>query len=165
MRAGLVLRLPLLVLLAGCHSISIETTHDPDVDFKTLHTFGWLSVPPQATTAVDDQSLQDLVRAELESKGLQQRQDSPDLLVALHRTVEGSLNTKGWGYEQSGGRMTYYTLQEGELVIDLVDAKSRKNVWRGTASGAFKSDEMRAVRQERLAGLLHDMFAGFPPAR
>jgi hypothetical protein len=159
-------RLPwLLLVLAGCHGISVDSTHDDKFDFSKLHTFGWHSVPPQARTAVDDQSLADLLRAELERRGLKLTRESPDVLVAIHRSLEGSLNTKGWGYEISGGRVQHYELQSGTLVIDLVDSSSHKCVWRSTAEGAFKADEDPTLRQQRLADLLREMFDGFPPGR
>ena len=159
-------RLPwLLFVLASCHGISVDSTHDDKVDFSKLHTFGWHSVPPDARTAVDDRSFADLLRAELERRGLKLTKDSPDVLVAIHRTLEGSLNTKGWGYEISNGRVEHYTLQSGTLVIDLVDAKTHLCVWRSTAEGAFKADEDPTERQHRLTELLREMFDGFPPGR
>src|SRR5262249_39687488 len=93
--------LPLaLALLAGCHSISIDATHDPSVDFSKLHSFGWLSLSEQRT-AVNDQTVSGLVRAELQRKGLEYSDRSPDVLVAIQRTLEGQLNTKGNGYDLS----------------------------------------------------------------
>jgi hypothetical protein len=155
----------LLVVAAGCKGIAVQAAHDPQADFSRLRTFDWHSVPVQAQTAVADVSLVDLIGAELTAHGLQRNQQDPDLLVAVHRSLEGQLNTRGWGYEEIGGRMRQYTYQEGTLVIDLVDAKSRRSVWRGTASGAFKFSDDPVAMRDMMTGVLRDMFADFPPAR
>jgi len=157
--------LPLLTLplLTGCHSISVHATHDAGFDFTKAHSFSWLSLPPQCETALHDQSVADLIRREMEQKGVKYTAQAPDLLVAIHRTLTGQLNTKGGGYEQVGGRMEYYTLQEGMLVVDLVSAGDNHLVWRGTAEGVFKFGEDSVAKQNMITGVLHDMFAGFPP--
>jgi hypothetical protein len=104
-----------------------------------------------------------MVRREIEQKGMTYTAQGADLLVAIHRTLTGQLNTNGGGYESVGGRMEYYTLQEGMLVVDLVASGDRHLVWRGTAEGVFKFGEDSAKRQMMISGLLHDMFAEFPP--
>jgi hypothetical protein len=153
----------LLLAAAGCRGVSVDSTYDPTADFGRLRTYDWLSVPPQARTAVQDVSLIDLIRLEIERHGLQRRQADPDLLVAVHRSLEGNLNTKGWGYETQGGRLRHYTLQEGTLVVDLVDAKTKRTVWRGSAEGVFKFDEDPAQQRQMIEELLREMFADFPP--
>jgi hypothetical protein len=157
------LRLLLVLALAGCHGISVDHEVDPSADFTRYKTFDWLSVPPQAQTAVRDASLQDLIARELVAHGLQQKSQDADLMVAVQRSIEGNLNTTGWGYEQSpSGRLRHYELQEGTLVIDLVDPKTHRSVWRGTAEGAFKFSTDPAEKQKMMADLLHEMFNGFP---
>ena len=157
--------LPLMLALAGCHSISVDHEYDPSADFTRYQTFDWLSVPPQAQTAVSDVSLQDLIARELVAHGLQQRSQNADLMVAVHRSIQGNLNTTGWGYERTGGQIRHYTLQEGTLVVDLVDPRTHRSVWRGTAEGAFKFSTDPAERQKMMTDVLRDMFADFPPKK
>jgi hypothetical protein len=56
-------------------------------------------------------------------------------------------------------------LQSGSLVIDLVSAKTKETVWRSSASGAFRADQLPEERRVFLAQLMDDMFDGFPPHR
>jgi hypothetical protein len=155
----------LLALSAGCRSVSVDEEHDPSADFSRYKTFGWLSVPPAAKTAVSDASLTDLIARELTAHGMQQSTGDADLMIAVHRSIEGNLNTSGWGYERTGGQVQHYTYQEGSLVVDLVDPKIHRSVWRGTASGAFKFSTDPAEKQKMLSGFLHEMFADFPPKK
>jgi len=84
--------------------------------------------------------------------------------MRIETCVSSASNTRGGGYEAvAGGRMEYYTLQEGMLVVDLVSAGDNHLVWRGTAEGVFKFGEDSATKQQMISGVLHDMFAGFPP--
>src|SRR5688572_10530313 len=120
-------------------------------------------VYPGASTERRDaivQMIQDAVAAELEARGLQPQPDEPDLVVtytAGARQAGGAADVGrapagvnlrgpgGGGYDEpgaitvregpdaavdmdSGGRY-----QEGTLMIDLLDGKSRHLVWRATA--------------------------------
>lgn len=155
----------LLVLSAGCRGVAVDSTHDPEVDFAKLHTYDWLSLPPTAPTAVSDTTVVGVLAATLEKKGMQRNKERPDVLIAVHRTIEGSLNTKGSGYEWQDGRLQRYELQKGSLVIDMVDPTSKQTIWRGSAEGAFRADYMPEERQKFLTELLTDMFADYPPRR
>ena len=103
--------------------------------------------------------------AELTKKGLKREKDKPDLLVAVQRTIDGTLNTKGSGYEWKDGRLTRYDLQKGMLVVDLVAATNKESVWRSTASGVFRPDLMPDERRKLLAEVMADMFEDYPTKR
>lgn len=155
----------LLATAAGCRGVSVDSTYDDSVDFAQLRTYDWLSLPPTSPTAAKDETVVGALATLLERKGLEHRKDLPDLLVAVHRTIQGQLHTKGSGYEFRDGRLRTYALQEGSLVIDLVSAKTKETVWRSSASGAFRADQLPEERRVFLAGLLDEMFDGFPPRR
>jgi hypothetical protein len=154
---------PLLALLAACQGMSVDSTHADGVDFTQLRTYDWLSLPETSPTAARDETVVGVLATTLEQKGLRRSTEQPDLLVAVHRTIEGSLNTENSGYEFRDGRLRRYTLQQGQLVVDLVLAKSKETVWRGVASGAFRADQTAAERRAFLTELLDDMFDGYPP--
>jgi hypothetical protein len=112
---------------------------------------------------VSDASVKDLIASELTAHGMQQSNGDADLMIAVHRSIEGTLNTSGWGYERTGGQIRHYDYQEGTLVVDLVDPKTHRSVWRGTATGAFKFSTDPREKQKMISDILHEMFAGFPP--
>lgn len=153
----------LLALVAGCYGISVDATHATGVDFTKFKTYNWLSLPETSPTAAKDQTVVGVLATTLEKKGLKRTETQPDLLVAVHRTIEGQLSTTNSGYEWREGRLKSYPLQEGSLVIDLVDAKTMEVAWRGSASGAFRADQTPAERAIFLNDLLTEMFANYPP--
>lgn len=160
------LLLPLL-LVSGCAHVGarVDSVHESGVDFAKLRTFDLLPNATSDQVAALDSPLLDLVAQELQRKGLQRTKDHPDLLVAVHRTVEGVLDTRRSGYEIRQGRLSSFQLQEGMLVVDLITAADRHSVWRGTATGAFRADPTAEERAEFLADVLQRMFADFPPGR
>jgi hypothetical protein len=152
-----------LALVAGCSSMSVDSTHADGVDFAALRTYDWLSVPETSPTAPRDETVVGVLATTLEQKGLRRVRENPDLLVAVHRTIEGSLNTENSGYEFKDGRLRRYTLQQGQLVVDLVRAQDKQTVWRGVASGAFRADQTADERRAFLSQLLGEMLADYPP--
>jgi hypothetical protein len=51
----------------------------------------------------------------------------------------------------------------GTLLIDIVDAASKKLVWRGTAAGAVDPGLTSVERDERIRQIVRDMLSHFPP--
>jgi hypothetical protein len=158
--------LPLLWLVFGaCSSTSVDVSYDPDFDFSKTRTFDFLEAKAGAQTVVKEVGLLGVVEKAIAARGLQRTKENPDVLVAVHRTVEGSLNTQHSGYEVRSGRVARYTLQEATLVVDVVSAARRESIWRGTATGAFRDDLSPAEREKLVMDLLGEMFADFPPGR
>lgn len=159
--------LPLLLATAACKSTStdIHASYDHQADFAKLHSYAFVSVPASTQTKVADTSLIELIAAQLENSGLKATDQAPDVLVAVHRSMSGRLNTNGWGYEFKEGRMEHYELQEGTLVIDLVDARTKESVWRGTAEGVFRADMTQAEKRKFATDVLQQMFKDYPPRR
>src|ERR1043166_2121406 len=99
----------ILALLPGCAGgLSVKTSHDPEVDFTKLHTFDWMSAPTEADRSVNDPATLGVIGKELEAHGLKQDKGQPDLLVAVHRTIEGMQETNRWGYDLKNGRIEKY---------------------------------------------------------
>jgi hypothetical protein len=73
----------------------------------------------------------------------------------------------GWGYYGWGGmgmassttRVTTYTV--GTLVLDMFDTKTKRAIWRGTASGTVS--EKPEQNTANIEAALNKMFTNFPP--
>jgi hypothetical protein len=151
-----------LTLIAACHSVHVQSTYDSQVDFARMRTFAWVAAPVNSATAVGQTEFYPMIAAELAAHGLSRVDKAPDLLVAVHRMTQGKLSTTGWGYEFREGRLHYYNLQEGHLVIDLIDPYTKVVVWRGSAEGVFKADMGPEERRALATDVLQRMFADFP---
>jgi len=180
--AGVVITL-LAVLLTACATDPVTGTASasaPDYDFSTAHTFDWYPPPltgdPRLDSPLLDGRIRSAVSAELQKRGLQPADgDAADLLVtfskALADRVEYHVVNRHYGYEpgwgmqrRPGATSTYvdaYT--EGSLILDLIDARTQKLVWRGHVSGRVKEKLPEAQRQARLQKAVADLLADFPP--
>jgi hypothetical protein len=64
--------------------------------------------------------------------------ENPDLMLHYHATAERRLEViradEGRGYaDATGGESVSREYEEGTLVIDVVDAKTKRVIWRGWA--------------------------------
>jgi hypothetical protein len=161
-----------LSALVGCvSSVTTSVDYDRSIDFSRYRTYGWLRsrlgndiLERRLTTAID--------RA-LTARGLA-RSETPDLLVAMHgrlsKEVQYTAYDAGWGYgwRRSGGPPTRVRREEvpiGTLMVDLVDAKDKELVWRGTASTPIDRTASAEKREAAVGEAVEKLFAAFPPKR
>jgi len=162
----------LLVMLAGTSAMAekIRVHYDKSLDFSKFKTYGWaphgaVAHPMLALDAVG------AVEAELNSRGLHKVAENPDLLIAFYGAVDSevSMTSNNPIYNATGGippfdpSMTspgdslywdgYYgnsvvIVHPGQLIIDLIDYKSKKLAWRGFASEAISQNNPDKLMDE-----------------
>ncbi len=172
-----------LLLLAGCSTISVNYDYDTSTNFGTFRSFAWAPEPDLSTTQMDaaqasrrsgllSNRIRSSVNKTLATKGLTLNETAPDLLAVFHIGVQDKIQVTNWGYHYSnyywggygGQQMDVYQYQEGQMIIDLVDAKSMDLVWRGSGTGVVDSsnkspEEMQALIDDVVAKIL----ANYPP--
>jgi hypothetical protein len=141
--------LPLLLSLstvAACgYTERVHSERDPKADFASLRTYAWLAKKPEAPQ--DPRFDNDVVSAQvrksangvLQAKGYALASGAePDFLIAWRVTtkdIPGDDQIPNyWGYFPIyQGGIGFYTspVEEGTLVIDVIDAKSKVLIWRG----------------------------------
>ena len=169
-RRGVVaLPIALAVLaLAGCgSSVEVSTDFDRAANFTGYKTYTWregtaLPNPLNASrlvAAVDEQ---------FKAKGLTKVETGGDILVTYHASADKEVQVdtfnSGATYGCWGGcsqSTTVRPITVGTLIVDIVDGKTNKMLWRGTASDAVstKPEENASKIQEGVAR----MFQNFPP--
>jgi hypothetical protein len=165
-----------LALAAGCSTLKTSADWSKSADFSKYKTWGWKD-DGSIKNDIIVRRIQNLLAAELGKKGLTRSDDNPDLWVAVHGRLskETQINyyNSGWGYGWGGGwygggmGMTTATVQEipvGTLVVDLVDARQKELVWRGTASDTLKPERTPQEREKALGEALAKLFEHYPPA-
>ena len=87
---------------------------------------------------------------------------SPDVFVPAFdndaRIYTFSSNNRPVTY---AGQYNIDTLREGSLVIDMIDTKEGKVIWRSTAQGTAK-ETFQQPTEGRVNEIIHDMFKKFP---
>lgn len=169
------LLLPLL-LLAACFSERVESKLDPHANLTDLRTYAWLAKKPSAPQ--DPRFDNDVVNARVRRSGnavLSDKgyalatDDNPDFLVAFRITtadIAGDNDIPDYfGYFPiAWGGIGFYAseVQEGTMVIDIVDARSKKMIWRGVGERQVDPDISPKRRLDRIESGVAKVMDQFP---
>ena len=170
-------RTPALLLLVcglltavSARGIEVNIDYDPAVDFSKYKTIGWLDGTP-----AEDEELERRIHAAIEREliplGFREVREDSDLLIVTHASmdVEKEIEVSSFDYwvEYEGWLKPMAVTEDtwnstmGVLIVDLVDAASKKLIWRGIATGnVAKTPEKRG---EKLDVTMAKMFKKFPP--
>ena len=155
--------LGLVLCGASAGAAEVKVNYDLQADFTRYKTWRWRKGTP-APDPVADEHLRDAIESGLAARGLSRVESRGDLEVVYHVAAENKIGVENLPYMQPffEGRATRIRyLNVGTLVLDMIDASSRKVVWRGDARDAT-TPVPRAIERmidEGVAQLLQD----FPP--
>jgi Domain of unknown function (DUF4136) len=160
-----------IVLLFGCATTAVNYDYDNEYDFSTLKTYEWMAMPQNARV---EEFLMKRVKSalsrELSAKGITQAPDDPDFLIALHGSREGKVQITDWGYSYGpfgrhigGPRIDVHQYEQGTLIVDFVEAKTKQMVWRGTASRVLEPDLTPQEKEKLINEAVVEIMKNFPP--
>jgi hypothetical protein len=166
--------LPLALGLAAALSagLKVDVLYDAKADFSLYQTYVWETAPrddsPMATMI--DGSIKETTEQELAKKGLRPARDSeePDLIFTYHAGIEDNLLLEGVRFEiaphvvWTGADALSATrnYQVGSLIVDMADAKTRKVVWSGVASGKVTPGDKMG---DKLGKAIKRVLRRYPP--
>jgi hypothetical protein len=168
-------------LFSGCETVNVTTDYDHSAPFGTYHTY--TLAPPargQTMSPTAENALRDALRSELAARGITEASGKKaDLDIVRHAFIQGKVSVQqytDWGYGRTGvwpygygyygmwlgapQTYTYYNeYNEGTLIIDFVDARTKKLVFRGIGTAVVGGPEANAAKiREGVA----KMMANFP---
>ena len=176
--------------VACAPSPKIGYDFDRGVDFSTYHTYAWLSAEQERTgdrradSSAVDMRIRIAVGTQLRLKGYQALSEGvPDFYVAYHVGLKDSspdISTQYYSDGMAGHAFAHSadtrtagkatapvnetpSFLTGSLLIDIVDAASKKLVWRGTAAGEVDPGLTSGQRDERTKAIVHSILSHFPP--
>lgn len=163
----------LAILLIGCSTISVNHDYDPDYNFTRLKTYDILPVPAKAArNELVVKRVVSAIKRNLDAKGIKRDSHKPDFLVAIHGGRQTKVNVVDWGYAYGrygrhwGPRMVdVYEYQEGTLIIDFVDARTKELFWRGAATGVIDPYASPEERGKIINEAVTKVLDKFPPAQ
>src|SRR5258705_12828495 len=134
-----------LVALGTAFAQQVKTDFDHQANFSQYKTYSWQEIKPG--NSLWDARIKNAVDAQLAAKGWTQVPSGGDVAVVAIKCskTQRTLNTfyngfgGGWGWRRFGGggigeaTTTTETDKGGTLGVDLVDAKTKKLLWRGSA--------------------------------
>jgi len=183
MKASVVLffTIACLSLLTGCETVDVTTDHDPSANFAKYKTY--TLAPPRKGETLSPSSeaaLRDALRTELATRGLTEAPArQADLDIVRHVFIQQKTSVQqytDWGYYHGGawpygygyygmwpGAPTTYTMvdqyHEGTMILDFVDARTKKLVFRGIGRAVVSGPQSNA---DKIREGVHKMAAGYP---
>jgi hypothetical protein len=141
-----------LCILAACTSVSVKTDYDHSASFGKYHTYT-LDTSLSGLGPTNNAVLQQALRSSLAARGLRETGANASLYVVAAVTTKEKLNmVPGYGmtvtrfgaYRRWAMNADVQQYTEGTLLIDFVDPKTKKLVFRGLAQAAVGSQRANA---------------------
>ena len=147
--------IPVLALaglaLSGCATMNVGAHTQRGLDFARYHTYEWgpTDALPTGDPRLDQDPffkdhLEGAVEKQMALRGFERpsfgMSGTPDLLIHYHASINTRIDVdrtdRGYGYSQEGTRVQEY--EAGTLILDFVDTRTNRVVWRGWAQGAVQ---------------------------
>jgi hypothetical protein len=153
-------------VLAACSTVTVTTDYDRSASFGKYKTYALAPAKQgQTLSPASEAALRDALRTELAARGITEATSGkPDLAIVRHVFLQDKVSVQqytDWGYGYGGGwpygygyygmwagaprtyvDVTQYT--EGTLVLDAVDTRAKKLVFRGTGTAVVGGPDSNA---------------------
>jgi hypothetical protein len=174
----LVLAAAVVSTVGYASSITVESKADPAADFSRYKSYSWTEMKEVRSEAVKKR-ITSAVDAQLQRKGLVRKDAGGDLKVAVHPSLSKEYPANsydpGWEYgwgtwappfgDIGTGSALGASIPIGTVMVDLVDASTKKLVWRGAARSPLDSEASAEKRQELVDDAMKKLFKAFPPKK
>jgi hypothetical protein len=148
--------------LTGCASMNVSSYLERENDFPRYRTYSW--APSEALETGDPrldnnpffhERIQADVEKQLATRGFEKTASGvPDLLVHYRASVRQRVDANGvdpeYGYCKNEDACRPYIYEAGTLLIDFVDTRTDKLVWRGWAEDSVDAaiDNQQLMEQK-----------------
>jgi len=162
------------LLFVGCSTLDVSVDYDESFDFKSAKTFVIDSSSKSSKNTLFGDRVVNALEKELELKNYEKAsKGNEDLIFVFHfatkdkSDVQTSFGLSSFGgYRYGTGMMmsttNTYEYTEGTLVIDVVNPKTKKTVWRGVGVKELKSQDSPAKRTEAVNKAVKVIMEKFP---
>jgi hypothetical protein len=160
-------------MAGGCASAMTVSSHvRPNVDFAQYRTYDWgpADALPTGDPRLDENpvfkdNLQGGIDKQLAAKGYERASSgAPDLLIHYHASVNERIDVdradrnRGYCYDEDC-QVRVFEYEEGTVVVDVVDPRTNRVIWRGWAQDTLTDlidnpDRMRRRVEEAVVRML-----------
>ena len=165
------------LLFVGCSTLDVSVDYDDSFNFKSAKTFAIVKNNQMPEDTLTNDRITNAIKNDLELKNYKQvAVKKADLIVVFYLKVKdksqvstsfsGGLGYRGYGrgYGYGGGMATTHTYdyEEGTLVIDALNPKTKKIVWRAIGVKELKNLETPTQRTEAVNAAVKKIMEKFP---
>lgn len=183
MKRGLPAILIVFLAIGTAAAQKFSYDYDRSLDFQKFRTFSWMPnitppMPMNVQPEVVDRWIRQAVEEQLTAKGMTQSDPAQaDLMISYLTFAQATMSSQE-ADAQDINRLPYghwrpfaATLPdsrlrtEGTLIVDLVDPKTQKLVWRGQVKDAMKDPGNPDKLRKKIEKLAPKLFKKFPPKK
>jgi hypothetical protein len=140
----------LVLPAAGCTTMSVSSHVERGLDFTQFKTFDWGpadALPTGDPRLDDDPFFQDhllgAVEKEMAARGFVRATSAPDLLIHYHASINERIEVDradtARGYcATEGCQVGTISYEAGTIVLDVVDTRTNRVIWRGWAQDSME---------------------------
>jgi hypothetical protein len=148
------------VLLGAC-GVPVSVESDPAQRRPAWKTWSWLSRPPVAQGDVTYASIDERMHAsferEMAARGFRRvEREKPDFLITYYAAVEKPIRSESIAYAAGGPSPLRAVFDatgayaQGTLIVDVLDPRTGKLVWRGVGGKVFLPEQDAEQRRARI---------------
>ncbi|WP_282111260.1 DUF4136 domain-containing protein [Shewanella algicola] len=172
-----------VLVLSACSTLKSSSDFDPSVAFEQYKSYAWIEKKnDDAVYQLDglmDQRVRSAIETQLSQKGISKvDKQNADLLVNYITKVDKKINidtfNSHFGYNPyygprwglAGSMQTETVVREyevGTMIVDLVDNKTGKLVWRGTVADTIREQNTPQERTESINNAIGELMINYPP--
>jgi hypothetical protein len=159
---------------AGCATLNVSSHVERGVDFAQFRTWDWGQAdalptgdPRLDNNAIFNDQLQGAIERSLATKGFARAAsgDKADLLVHYHANINQrfQVNEPDVNCVPGPCQASVIEYEQGTLVLDVVDTRTDKIVWRGWAQGSVQGViDNQDLLEKKVNEAVSKMLARFP---
>jgi hypothetical protein len=172
-----------VTVLAACATLSVGSDRDPAASFSAYHSYVWMpprTKPYESPNPLVVQRAHDAIQDALAAKGYQLVGDSAQADFVVDFTIGSrermdvrsypapyagpwiGVGPYWWGTPYWGNEVDVHQYREGEISIDIFDARTHRPVWHGWARKELTRQDLEhssgSIRQA-----VDSVLAQFPP--
>lgn len=152
-----IVALPLVTACTPGGPIAITTGYGPEIKFSGLGpNYAWSPEPSEKRLGAPGlhEAVQEFVEKNLTRKRFTLNSAAPnfwvDYRVARREKTDASVIAHG------------QTVEEGSLILEVIDPPSRKNIWWGIARAQIRDSDSPEERRSRLEAAISQLMQKFP---
>ncbi|WP_455219760.1 DUF4136 domain-containing protein, partial [Kaarinaea lacus] len=175
----------LVLLLYACAGDRANVDYDATANFTAYKTYAWSEKTDEATTKSQaaepllHKRIHDTINATLKAKGFQLVDKShADILISYHLSVAATgysgssvhFGVGSFGHSSGVGLsvgvpVSGQVVEEGKLVINIIDARKDTVVWQGSSSRELSRSPTPEKTQQMVDEIVNEILTNYPPKK
>ena len=157
----------ILCLGAIAAAQDVHFNYDHSANFGAYKTYQWTdSRAGAAPNQLTDQNIRRAVDGQLAGKGLQRVDSGGDLQVTYRAAVSQEKQFDGFSFGprwNGSTRVNSSTIENGQLVVELVDPAKHQLVWHGDVAKTLDIKKDPDKNYKNLEKAMAKLFKNYPP--